>query len=138
MLRVSLRLLGPLSGDAPQQVVVRAKDSGQAMGAALYSVRKRTGGIATCEPVLDPERPELAAPLLGYVVAEVERTCPGRRLEARIASWQTALLEAAPAVGLQVTLTGYQMGLRHTPVPSGAGAGARERAESYRQTERGK
>lgn len=117
LFRVPLRLLGPLSGERQRQVVVRSErgergGQGPVMGTATYSVRTRQGGFAYCEAALDPTHPELAAPLLGYVVAQVERRSPGRRLEAQIAGWQRALLEAAPAVGLREKLTGYQMGLR--------------------------
>lgn len=128
MVQVPVRLLGPLSGERQRQVVVRAKEGGRIVGAVLYSVRTGKGGIASCEAALDPEHPELAAPLLGYIVSQVERRSPGRRLEARIAGWQSALRTAAPEVGLRVKLTSYQMGLQLVSGP--ADIGAHERASS--------
>lgn len=114
-LRGPLRLLESLSGDTQRQVVVRAERGDQVVGTATYSVRTRKGGFAFCEAMLDPSCPQLAAPLLSYVVTAVERRSPGRRLEAQIAGWQRALLEATPEVGLRVKLTGCQMGLRLAP-----------------------
>ena len=115
LLRAPVRVLGPLTGDAQRQVVLREQRSGQVVGVAMYSVRTRAGGVASCEATLDPARPELAVPLLGYVALKVARRSPGRRLEARIAGWQHALLAAAPEVGLREKLRGYEMGLRLAP-----------------------
>lgn len=129
LFRVPVRVLGPLTGDAQRQVVVRARRGGQVVGVAAYTIRTRAGGVANCEAALDSDHPELAAPLLSYVELQTARRSPGRRLEARIAGWQHALLVAAPEVGLREKLRGLEMGLRLAPATGAtvgaSGAGAR-------------
>lgn len=124
VLRGPVRVLGPLTGNAQRQVVVREQQrGGQVVGVATYSVRTRAGGVAFCEAALDPARAVLAVPLLSYVALQVTRHSPGRRLEGKIAGWQDALLAAAPEVGLREKLRGFEMGLRLSPA-TGAAVGA--------------
>ncbi len=105
-------------------------DEAESVADQLREVRRLWPLLAPLRLVSTTARPELAAPLLGYIAFQVARRSPGRRLEAQIAGWQHALLTAARVVGLREKLRGYEMGLRLESASHVAGsplASARER-----------
>jgi len=109
-----IRILGPLidklGGTRIERFVLRKTDNGQVIGWGRLRCRTRAGGLNNAEVQLDPQYPDLALPILSHVIASIQSSSPGRRIEIQLKNWQPALLEAAVKLGCEKRLSLYRMG----------------------------
>lgn len=74
--------------------------------------RRKTGGINEIEIDLDPQHAAALAPyLVHFCVHDTVNVSPGRDIELKVASWQTAVIQAALDVGFVRRAEWYMMGM---------------------------
>jgi hypothetical protein len=111
LLRTVGKLFDFMGGSKNGRFVLRAPD-GEAAGVAFYGARMRPGGVNYAGFVLDPKYSEIAVKFFQYVIFEVQRISPGRRIEINLNDWQTPLIHAAEELKCIKRISAYRMGLK--------------------------
>jgi ribosomal protein S18 acetylase RimI-like enzyme len=104
------RLFERLAGSRSGQFAVRAADR-SAVAVGQYTYRTRPGGKNTVRLSIDPTHPQLAEFVLRHVLASMRRVSAGHRVELTFDDWQSALVEAAQALGCERRYGMHRMGL---------------------------
>ena len=98
------------SGLISKEFAFRSQD-GLVVGRARYQIRKRSGGQNVLSAFLEPADAELAAGVTGFLMEEINRQSPGRRIVFEIPEWQPHLIEAAQSVGFNPRWVFHKMAL---------------------------
>jgi hypothetical protein len=111
LLRIFGKLFESMGGTQNMRLVLRAPD-GKAAGSAFYTVRKRPGGVNYAGFVLDSCYSEIAPKFFQYVLSEIQRISPARRIEITLNDWQASLIQAAEEMACVKRDSAYCMGLK--------------------------
>ena len=84
----------------------------QVVAVCQYNYRTRPGGLNFVSVSVDPSHPQLADFVLCYTLATIQKASPGHRVQLSFEDWQTALIEAAEAVGCEKRFGEHHMGLK--------------------------
>jgi hypothetical protein len=84
----------------------------QVAAVGQYNYRTRAGGLSFVNVSVDPGHPQLADFVLRYTLAAVQKASPGHRVQLNFEDWQTALIEAAEALGCEKRFGEHHMGLK--------------------------
>ena len=103
-------LIQKLNGSKSEQFVIFKNQQVVATGTYLY--RTKEGGVNRGKLQLDPAHVDLAPFMIQYILVEVQRVSPGRRLELELQNWQPALLEAAQLAGCKKRFSYAHMAMR--------------------------
>jgi len=108
-----LRPLFPVLTKAQGMVPLRfdVRRNGQIVAIAGGNVRTRPGGVNRLSISLDPAHGVLAAPLVNFVLREIEHLSPGRRVESDARLWAGDLIAAAEAAGFKKLSEFHSMGI---------------------------
>lgn len=97
------RLLMPkldwAQGIKEELFVYKSRGNEQVVGRSILSLRTKPGGFNSIFARVTPGHPELANYIIGNSLSKCEQHSPGRRIEIRLPSWQTELLDAAHRFG---------------------------------------
>jgi ribosomal protein S18 acetylase RimI-like enzyme len=88
-----------------------ARANGSMVAHALSSTRRRAGGMNSITLSLDPAHADLALPLIGFLVSDVHRRSPGRRLDIHVQHWQDCVLQAAGEIGFVKRVDYHTLGM---------------------------
>ena len=84
----------------------------QVAAVAQYNYRTRPGGVNFVNVNVDPSHPGLADFVLRHTLAAIQKASPGHRVQLNFEDWQTALIEAAEALGCEKRFGEHRMGLK--------------------------
>jgi hypothetical protein len=107
--RVLFPLLKRAEGLDVSRFVVNSPD-GEMVAYAMYDTRTRQTGRNTVMVELDPNCPELASYLVGYMLNRVLAANPDKVIEFNVPDWQEALLDAAKEAGFELRAKLLTMG----------------------------
>lgn len=109
----AMRALAPLffraTGSQPYGLLVR--QGGEVVATGQYNVRKRQGGLNHMGMTLDPAHGEIAPSLVRYMIGEVHRLSPGRRIECEVHQWMEPVIAAALDAGFKELSKYNSMGM---------------------------
>lgn len=84
----------------------------QVVGVGQYNYRTRAGGINFVNVSIDPGHPPLADFILRHTLSEIQKASPQHRIQLNLEDWETALIQAAEALGCEKRFGSHRMGLR--------------------------
>jgi hypothetical protein len=85
---------------------------GKIVGVGYYNYRTRAGGTNSITVSVDPSHAGVAEFILSYALSSIQKVSLGHRIELGLEDWQSSLVQATEAQGLQKRLSLNHMGLR--------------------------
>jgi ribosomal protein S18 acetylase RimI-like enzyme len=111
MMRALWPLLLLAQGTRADEVALYLGDEGQIVARGGYTIPTRGKGLNQFSARLDPAHAELAPYLVGFLLYEVVRLSPGRRVEMAVPQWMAAVVGAAEEAGFERRVEYRRMGL---------------------------
>jgi hypothetical protein len=110
--RLAAYIINQIQGTREERAAVRTVPGDRMVAWGGYHARMRRGGVNRITMHVDPAHPQLARPLLHYLIRSAGAISPGRRIEFGVSPWQHAVLEAARETGLTRRLEHHRLGMR--------------------------
>jgi len=111
---LAMRVLGPIlmlaQGSRPAHFLIRETSGGRPLAIFGSNIPGRHGGLARLQARLDPDRPDLAQPLVASLLGRLARVGGTQRTEWILKSWMPALIEAAEQAGFAREYEAISMG----------------------------
>jgi GNAT superfamily N-acetyltransferase len=104
------KFIDSMSGSGNARLVFRTPN-GEVASTAVYSFRKRPGGINRASFLFDPKFAEEAQVFVQYVLSRLQQFGPGRRIQMDVDIWQKEILQALESIGCVKRLSMNRMGL---------------------------
>lgn len=111
LIRPIAMLFSRIGGSRRVPFWVYAPD-GQVVGSISYSARTSPGGVNSLGAKLDPAHGHIAPALVSFLLNEIARQSPGRRIDTTSQQWQPAITDALCKVGFTVRNEMHRMGLK--------------------------
>ncbi len=111
VLRLLMPLLNFVQRVKEEEYAVRRESDGRVIARCKYSASLRGKGVNGISVRLDPEHPDLAAPLVALMLHKVVSQSPRLRVEFGIPRWMPAVGEAAESLGFEKRVEYLKMGL---------------------------
>ncbi len=111
MMRALWPLLQLAQGMREEEIALYTAGEGQIVARGRTTIPTRGKGANQFSARLDPAHAELAAYLMGFLLHEVTRRSPGRRVETVAAQWMEPVVVAAGAAGLHRRMEFCRMGI---------------------------
>jgi len=112
IMRVILPLIILSQGVKEQWLLLKKDETGQVVGYGGYSFpRSPTKGFNSIWLHLDPAHGELARPIIQYLVHQVVKNHPGRRVECSLPDHMHSVIEALEDAGFERRVSYHRMGM---------------------------